>query len=168
MILNTVLHGLELIISRSFESLGLNSESLDCADIYRFGKAGTPAAQYEKETWPFLKEITEKYPEAGIHFRGMSTDHTSRPPLTSIDAIVYSRKKDEGTTRMTTELTSGSPWYKDVVPNVPSPFPIQFRRWKAEPCPSSKTSLQTSWTPRLAMPHSSPPCASTRLCTCLG
>lgn len=39
--------------------------------IHRFGKAGSDAADWEKATWPFLKDLAEKHPEAGLHFRGM-------------------------------------------------------------------------------------------------
>jgi hypothetical protein len=35
------------------------------------GKEGSAHQEWERATWPALKEITEKYPEAGIHFRGM-------------------------------------------------------------------------------------------------
>lgn len=121
MTLNIALHGLEPILCRSFSVFEFHPLNYaDKNDIYRFGKAGSQAAQYEKDTWPYLREITEKYPEAGIHFRGVSSksDHTLRRLLTDKDTIVYSRKKDDGATRMTTELTSGNPWFKDVVPNV--------------------------------------------------
>lgn len=37
----------------------------------RVGKEGSDHERWERETWPYLKEITEKYPEAGIHFLGM-------------------------------------------------------------------------------------------------
>lgn len=45
---------------------------MNMADWCRFGKVGSTAAEWEKTSWPVLKELTEKYPEAGIHFRGMS------------------------------------------------------------------------------------------------
>lgn len=39
--------------------------------FYRVGKEGSAHHKWERDTWPALKEIAEKYPEAGIHFRGM-------------------------------------------------------------------------------------------------
>jgi hypothetical protein len=35
------------------------------------GKAGSDHAAWETATWPALREITEKHPEAGIHFKSM-------------------------------------------------------------------------------------------------
>ena len=37
----------------------------------RTGKEGTTHAQWEKATWPKLKELTENSPDAGIHFQRM-------------------------------------------------------------------------------------------------
>lgn len=37
----------------------------------RSGKPGSSHAEWEKATFPVLKELTEKHPEAGIHFQGM-------------------------------------------------------------------------------------------------
>lgn len=37
----------------------------------RTGKDGTLQAQWERATWPKLKELTEKSPDAGIHFLRM-------------------------------------------------------------------------------------------------
>lgn len=39
------------------------------AVVGRTGKEGTAQAQWEKATWPKLKELTEKSPDAGIHFQ---------------------------------------------------------------------------------------------------
>ncbi|KAI9928342.1 hypothetical protein ASPWEDRAFT_26579 [Aspergillus wentii DTO 134E9] len=72
------------------------------ANYQPFGKEGTPEAEWEKATWPALKELTEKYPEAGIHFQ---------------DTIVYNRKKDQQSAggQWFSELVQKDPWYKDVV-----------------------------------------------------
>jgi hypothetical protein len=43
------------------------------ANYLPVGKSGSPHERWERETWPALKELTEKHPEAGIHFQG-------RPP----------------------------------------------------------------------------------------
>jgi hypothetical protein len=42
------------------------------------GKEGSNHHAWERDTWPALKEITEKYPEAGIHFLGMFLNHAVR------------------------------------------------------------------------------------------
>lgn len=39
--------------------------------FYRVGKEGSKHQAWERATWPALKELCEKYPDAGIHFRGM-------------------------------------------------------------------------------------------------
>ncbi|KGO63849.1 D-amino-acid oxidase [Penicillium italicum] len=41
------------------------------ANYMPVGKEGSAHHKWERDTWPALKEITEQYPEAGIHFRGM-------------------------------------------------------------------------------------------------
>ncbi|KAJ5754893.1 hypothetical protein N7533_004436 [Penicillium manginii] len=75
------------------------------ANYMPVGKQGTDHERWERETWPYLKEITEKYPEAGIHFLG---------------TLIYNRKKDQesDTGKWFAELTQPDPWYKDVVPDL--------------------------------------------------
>ncbi|KAL4931600.1 FAD-dependent oxidoreductase [Aspergillus undulatus] len=73
------------------------------------GHPDTNHAKWEKETWHPLKELTEKHPEAGIHFQ---------------PNVIYNRKKDQQTPtgQWFSALVSENPWYKDVVPdfeNVP-------------------------------------------------
>ncbi|KAJ5875879.1 uncharacterized protein N7529_001463 [Penicillium soppii] len=80
------------------------------ANYMPVGKEGSAHQEWERATWPALKEITEKYPEAGIHFRG---------------TLIYNRKKDQesATGQWFSELVQPNPWYKDVVPDfkaVPS------------------------------------------------
>ncbi|OGM40171.1 D-amino-acid oxidase [Aspergillus bombycis] len=74
------------------------------ANYLPVGKASSSHGKWERNTWPALKEITEKYPEAGIHFQ---------------DAVVYNRTKDQGsaTGDWFSELVQKEPWYKDVVPD---------------------------------------------------
>ncbi|PKX97409.1 FAD-dependent oxidoreductase [Aspergillus novofumigatus IBT 16806] len=74
------------------------------ANYLPVGKSGSPHERWERETWPALKELTEKHPEAGIHFQ---------------DTIVYNRVKDQGspTGQWFSELVQPNPWYKDVVPD---------------------------------------------------
>ncbi|OOQ83212.1 D-amino-acid oxidase [Penicillium brasilianum] len=74
------------------------------ANYMPVGKEGSNHHAWERDTWPALKEITEKYPEAGIHF---------------LDALIYNRKKDQETAtgKWFSELVQPNPWYKDVVPD---------------------------------------------------
>ncbi|KAJ5782849.1 FAD dependent oxidoreductase [Penicillium paradoxum] len=74
------------------------------ANYMPVGKEGSDHQKWERNTWPALKEITEKYPEAGIHFRG---------------TLIYNRKKDQesDTGKWFSELVQPNPWYKDVVPD---------------------------------------------------
>ncbi|KAL5341684.1 FAD dependent oxidoreductase [Aspergillus crustosus] len=78
------------------------------ADYLPAGKAGSNHARWERETWQPLKEITEKHPEAGIHFQ---------------DTITYNRAKDQETPtgQRSADLFGDNPWYKDVMPNEPVP-----------------------------------------------
>ncbi|KAL4943266.1 hypothetical protein BDV06DRAFT_190392 [Aspergillus oleicola] len=68
------------------------------------GHPGTNHAKWERETWQPLKELTEKHPEAGVHFQ---------------PNIIYSRHKDQQTPtgQWFSALVSADPWYKDIVPN---------------------------------------------------
>ncbi|KAJ6078790.1 hypothetical protein N7467_008543 [Penicillium canescens] len=80
------------------------------ANYMPVGKEGSAHHAWERDTWPALKAIAEKYPEAGIHFRG---------------TLIYNRKKDQesATGQWFSELVQPNPWYKDVVPdfkNIPS------------------------------------------------
>ena len=82
------------------------------------GEPGSQHAEYEKATWTVLKELTEKYPEAGIHFQGNiihahfpKDDLAIDPKLTNqwmADSISYKR---EG-------ANLEEPWYKNIVPSV--------------------------------------------------
>ncbi|KAJ6005766.1 hypothetical protein N7451_003710 [Penicillium sp. IBT 35674x] len=74
------------------------------ANYMPVGKEGSNHHAWERATWPALKELCEKYPEAGIHFR---------------DSLIYNRKKDQesATGQWFSELVQPNPWYKDVVPD---------------------------------------------------
>ncbi|PYH42810.1 FAD-dependent oxidoreductase [Aspergillus saccharolyticus JOP 1030-1] len=74
------------------------------ANYLPVGKRGSDHEKWERNTWPALKELTEKHPEAGIHFQ---------------ETIVYNRTKDQGsaTGDWFSELVQKNPWYKDVVPD---------------------------------------------------
>ena len=61
-----------------YDKPSLNINYLLIAPLcFRVGKEGSDHARWERETWPYLKEIAEKYPEAGIHFRGIFHLHNS-------------------------------------------------------------------------------------------
>ncbi|PYI14393.1 D-amino-acid oxidase [Aspergillus japonicus CBS 114.51] len=74
------------------------------ANYLPVGKRGSDHEKWERNTWPALKELTEKHPEAGLHFQ---------------ETIVYNRTKDQGsaTGDWFSELVQKNPWYKDVVPD---------------------------------------------------
>ncbi|KAJ5654139.1 hypothetical protein N7490_001142 [Penicillium lividum] len=74
------------------------------ANYMPVGKEGSNHQAWERATWPALKAVCEKYPEAGIHFR---------------DSLIYNRKKDQesATGQWFSELVQPNPWYKDVVPD---------------------------------------------------
>lgn len=89
----------------------------------RFGKAGSDAADWEKATWPFLKELAEKHPEAGLHFRGMRLCQWLITGLDGVidqktETLICNRKKDQGSDEFVSELARKDPWYKNVVPDV--------------------------------------------------
>ncbi|KAL4802350.1 FAD dependent oxidoreductase [Aspergillus unguis] len=77
------------------------------ANYFPTGPPGTNHAKWERETWEPLKELIEKYPEAGIHFQ---------------KSVIYNRKKDQETAtgKWFSALMSENPWYKDVVPDFKS------------------------------------------------
>ncbi|KAL2810785.1 FAD dependent oxidoreductase [Aspergillus granulosus] len=72
------------------------------ANYLPMGHPGTDHAKWEKQTWQPLRELTEKHPEAGIHFQ---------------DSVIYNRKKDQETAigQWFSSLMDANPWYKDVV-----------------------------------------------------
>ncbi|KAL4889462.1 hypothetical protein BDV59DRAFT_195716 [Aspergillus ambiguus] len=73
------------------------------------GMPGTSHQKWEQNTWPALKEIVEKHPEAGVHFQ---------------KNFLYNRKKEQTPAAgQFSELVQKDPWYKDIVPdfhNIPS------------------------------------------------
>lgn len=70
MILNMLHHGPVPITCR-MPHHSLSQPLSNHAFWNRVGKEGSDHARWERETWPYLKEITEKHPEAGIHFLGI-------------------------------------------------------------------------------------------------
>ncbi|RAK79287.1 FAD-dependent oxidoreductase [Aspergillus fijiensis CBS 313.89] len=92
------------------------------ANYSPMGAAGSNQARWERETWQPLREITEKYPEAGIHFQ---------------DNVIYNRIKDQETAtgKNFAALMNAEPWYRDVVPN--------FRSMPKDQLPPGIDSAQT-------------------------
>ncbi len=39
--------------------------------MYRVSTKGTPAAEWDRNTWPALKDLAQNHPEAGVHFQSM-------------------------------------------------------------------------------------------------
>lgn len=75
MISSMLLHGLGPTICRKMDLLFLNGSQLVMLTVNRVGKEGSNHQAWERATWPALQEVAEKYPEAGLHFRGMFSDH---------------------------------------------------------------------------------------------
>ncbi|KAK5165066.1 D-amino acid oxidase [Saxophila tyrrhenica] len=74
------------------------------ANYQPFGKHGTHAAEYERDSWPELSRLAHDAPEAGIHFQPTK---------------LFRRSKDVGsaTGDWFAELMREDAWFKDVVPN---------------------------------------------------
>ncbi|KAJ5666785.1 D-amino-acid oxidase [Penicillium macrosclerotiorum] len=70
----------------------------------RFGKKDSDHAEWERATWPKLRDLAKNHPESGIHFQ---------------DVTIHNRIKDQDsvTGQWSAELTQAEPWFKDVVPN---------------------------------------------------
>ncbi|KAK5058792.1 hypothetical protein LTR84_011056 [Exophiala bonariae] len=68
---------------------------------------GTPAAEWDRNTWAPLENLARNRPEAGVHFQ---------------ECEIHNRTKDVGsaTAEWFAELLSPNPWFKDVVPNFRS------------------------------------------------
>ncbi|KAH8803376.1 D-amino-acid oxidase [Xylogone sp. PMI_703] len=68
---------------------------------------GTPAAEWDRNTWAPLEDLARNHPEAGVHFQ---------------ECHINRRAKDAGsvTANWFAELLSPNPWFKDVVPNFRS------------------------------------------------
>lgn len=50
--------------------LAIQSLDADGSIQCSMGKEGSAHQAWEQATWPALKELAEKHPEAGLHFRG--------------------------------------------------------------------------------------------------
>ncbi|KAK5085278.1 D-amino acid oxidase [Lithohypha guttulata] len=74
------------------------------ANYFPVSVKGTPAAEWEGNTWPSLENLARNYPEAGVHFQGCE---------------VYNRSKDVGsvTANWFSELLSPTPWWKSLLPD---------------------------------------------------
>nr|BBH51408.1 D-amino acid oxidase [Rasamsonia emersonii]BBH51422.1 D-amino acid oxidase [synthetic construct] len=74
------------------------------ANYLPVGAENSRVGQWERATWPHLRDIAQNHPEAGIHFQ---------------DTVVYNRTKDQGSTtgQWFSELVKPNPWYGKVLPN---------------------------------------------------
>ncbi|KAF7715988.1 Uncharacterized protein PECH_004587 [Penicillium ucsense] len=92
------------------------------ASYLPFGAKGSQNAEYEQATWPPLRDLAQNNPESGIHFQ---------------DITVQNRLKDQQTVtgKWAAELTSSSPWFKDLMPN--------FRNLPADQLPPGIDNAQT-------------------------
>ena len=91
--------------------------------VFSVSSKGTPAADWDRNTWPELEKLARHHPEAGIHFQGMSNKKgTLLITLLIIypGTAKYTRLKDvKGITGdWFAELLKREPWFKDTLPNV--------------------------------------------------
>ncbi|KAJ5980430.1 D-amino acid oxidase [Penicillium waksmanii] len=74
------------------------------ASFFPVGKPNTAHGKWERASWPVLKQLADKHPEAGICFQ---------------PTLVFSRAEDvnSATGQWFAELVQKDPWYKDLVDN---------------------------------------------------
>ncbi|KAJ5273991.1 hypothetical protein N7478_009116 [Penicillium angulare] len=74
------------------------------ADYLPFGKEGSNQREWERASWPALREIAEKFPEAGLYFR---------------NCLIYKRKKDQGPAARgeISKSVQSPPWFADLMPD---------------------------------------------------
>lgn len=88
---------------------------------------GTPAAQWDKDTWAPLEDLARNKPEAGVHFQGVLSANARSLLVSANDKTeceIYNRTADakSATAAWFSELLSPNAWFKDVVPNVSCHF----------------------------------------------
>ncbi|MCJ1397204.1 hypothetical protein MMC11_000396 [Xylographa trunciseda] len=44
------------------------------ADYMPVSLGGTDAAEWDKNTWPYLRDLAQNHPDAGIHFQSRNRD----------------------------------------------------------------------------------------------
>jgi hypothetical protein len=68
--LNTARLGLVPITSRAFSKhIGFPKHVAKILNA-SVGAENSKLGQWEKETWPHLRDLAQNFPEAGIHFQG--------------------------------------------------------------------------------------------------
>jgi len=88
------------------------------ANYLPVSRTSTPAAEWDRNTWPELEKLAKNSPEAGIWFQDnyiLNRDKDAKGPIG--DWMAELRRAD-------------GPWFKDVLPN--------YRRLKSEELPSSE------------------------------
>ncbi|KAJ5720191.1 D-amino-acid oxidase [Penicillium malachiteum] len=82
-----------------------------CADYLPFGKEGSNQREWERDSWPVLKEIAERFPEAVPIFLYLRLKCV-------LDSLIYQRK-NQGHAASDEISKAAQPyrWYADVVPN---------------------------------------------------
>lgn len=70
---------------------------------------GTPAQEWDKNTWAPLADLARNHPEAGVHFQ---------------QCEIYNRKKDISSTTAAwfAELLSPKPWFSTLFDDVSIAF----------------------------------------------
>lgn len=53
---------------------GINLRDVSLRLTSRVSQEGTEAAEWDRNTWPELRNLAENHPEAGVHFQGRSAE----------------------------------------------------------------------------------------------
>jgi hypothetical protein len=105
MTLNMLRLGLEQIICRE-QTVFPEPEGADqLILLHRVSVKGTPAQEWDKNTWEPLADLARNHPEAGVHFQKCE---------------IYNREKDVSspTAAWFAELLSPTPWFSTLFDDV--------------------------------------------------
>ncbi|KAF7558417.1 hypothetical protein G7046_g5739 [Stylonectria norvegica] len=82
---------------------------------------GTPASDWDKNTWPVLADLAQNHPDAGIEFQGkmLLQSFRSLGEVNIAGVRILNRKKDIGsaTAEWFAELLSPNPWWAKLSPD---------------------------------------------------
>lgn len=124
----------------------------------RVSVRNTPAAEWDRNTWPALLDLAENHPEAGIHFQGIkwlpSISGTNK--LICQGTEIHNREKDLGSATATwfADLLSPNPWWRSLLPDVRVRIPCDYRADTRIVCSSRKYQSLSSKRVLTALQHS--------------
>ncbi len=73
--------------------------------LSRVSARGTPAEEWDRNTWPPLFDLAKNHPEAGVHFQRTEI-HNRKKDITSATAAWFA------------ELVSPNPWFSTLFDDV--------------------------------------------------